>query len=106
MTSRIVRNIARADASVIQTLGESGVATVHEAQDRTGLMREYMLPLNVAARVAGSAITVLCAPGDNLMIHAALEVVREGDVLVVGLTQPAEREHGMFGDLLATSCCA
>src|SRR5579871_2695491 len=69
-------------------------------------MREYMLPLNTTARVAGSAITVLCAPGDNLMIHAALAVVREGDVLVVGLTQPAEREHRMFGDLLATSCRA
>ncbi len=103
---KIRRQIERVEERVIKTLGELGVSTVHEAQGRTGLMREYMLPLNTTARVAGSAITVLCAPGDNLMIHAALEVVREGDVLVVGLTQPAEREHGMFGDLLATSCRA
>jgi len=103
---KIRRHIERADSNVIATLGELGVSTVHEAQGRTGLMREYMLPLNVTARVSGSAITVLCAPGDNLMIHAALEVAREGDVLVVGLTKPAECEHGMFGDLLATSCSA
>jgi 4-hydroxy-4-methyl-2-oxoglutarate aldolase len=104
MKARIVRNIGRADASIIEMLGELGVATVHEAQGRTGLMQPYMRPIYAAARVAGSAITVLCPPGDNLMIHAAMEVCREGDVLVVATME--ESTHGMFGDLLATSCRA
>jgi 4-hydroxy-4-methyl-2-oxoglutarate aldolase len=108
MKARIVRSIARVDASVIETLGELGVATVHEAQSRTGLMQPYMRPIYAEARVAGSAITVLCPRGDNLMIHAAMEVCRAGDVLVV--TTMAESNHGsswgMFGDLLATSCRA
>lgn len=116
MKARIIRNLARADASVIRLLGELGVATVHEAQGRTGLMQPYMRPIYAAARVAGSAITVMCPPGDNLMIHAALEVCRAGDVLVVatmaestdGLSwgQNWGQSWGMFGDLLATSCRA
>jgi 4-hydroxy-4-methyl-2-oxoglutarate aldolase len=104
MKARIIRTIAGADASVIEQLGELGVATVHEAQGRTGLMQPYMRPIYAEARVAGSAITVLCPPGDNLMIHAAMEVCRAGDVLVVAIM--AESTHGMFGDLLATSCQA
>src|SRR5262245_28573217 len=82
----IVRNIRRAEADAIRTLGELGVATVHEAQMRTGLMRPYMRPIYPTARMSGSAITVSCQPGDNLMIHAALEVCRPGDVLVVTTT--------------------
>jgi 4-hydroxy-4-methyl-2-oxoglutarate aldolase len=97
----IIKTIQRADAGVIRTLGELGVASVHEAQGRTGLMRPYMRPVYASARVAGSAVTVSCAPGDNLMIHAAIEVCRDGDVLVV--TTTSESTDGMFGDLLAVS---
>lgn len=104
MKQRIVKNIRRADAEVIKTLGEQGVATVHEAQSRTGLLNPYLRPIYPAARVAGSAVTVSCQPGDNLMIHAAIEVCQPGDVLVV--TTTSESTDGMFGELLATSCQA
>jgi 4-hydroxy-4-methyl-2-oxoglutarate aldolase len=104
MKHRIVRNIPRADAEIIRTLGEQGVATVHEAQGRTGLMRPYMRPIYPAARIAATAVTVSCQPGDNLMIHAAIEVCRPGDALVVVTT--SESTDGMFGELLATSCRA
>jgi 4-hydroxy-4-methyl-2-oxoglutarate aldolase len=106
MKPRIVRNIARAEPGVIQALGDLGVATVHEAQNRTGLMQSYMRPIYASARVAGSAITVLCPPGDNLMIHAAMEVCGKGDVLVVAIMGAVDRSWGMFGDLLASSCRA
>jgi 4-hydroxy-4-methyl-2-oxoglutarate aldolase len=104
MKPTIVRNIRRADAQVIGALGQHGVATVHEAQARSGLMRPYMRPIYPAARAAGSAVTVLCAPGDNLMIHAAIEVCRPGDILVVSTT--SESTDGMFGELLAVSARA
>jgi 4-hydroxy-4-methyl-2-oxoglutarate aldolase len=104
MKPTIVRRVARADADAIQTLGELGVATVHEAQNRTGLMRPYMRPIYPSARVAGSALTVSCQPGDNLMIHAAIDVCQPGDVLVV--TTTSESTDGMFGELLAVSCRA
>ena len=100
----IVRRIRRAGADAIRTLGELGVATVHEAQARTGLMRPYMRPIYPAAKLAGSAITVSCQPGDNLMIHAALELCQAGDVLVV--TTTSESTDGMFGELLAVSARA
>jgi 4-hydroxy-4-methyl-2-oxoglutarate aldolase len=100
----IVRNILRADAAPIKTLGDMGVATVHESQGRTGLMRPFMRPVYPGARAAGSAITVSCAPGDNMMIHAAIEVCQPGDILVV--TTFSESTDGMFGDLLAVSCRA
>ena len=100
----IVRNIARAEADVINKLGELGVATVHEAQGRRGLMAPYMRPIYPTARAAGSAVTVLCQAGDNLMIHAALDVAKPGDILVVTTTSPST--DGMFGDLLAVSCRA
>ena len=100
----IVRKVRRPDADVVRTLGELGVATVHEAQGRTGLMRPYMRPIYPNAKLAGAAITVSCQPGDNLMIHAAMDVVQPGDVLVV--TTTSESTDGMFGDLLATSCQA
>ena len=104
MSPLIIRKIARADSEVIRMLGEQGVATVHEAQGRTGLMRPYMRPIYPTARVAGSAVTVSCQPGDNLMIHAAIEVCQPGDALVV--TTTSESDDGMFGELLATSCRA
>jgi 4-hydroxy-4-methyl-2-oxoglutarate aldolase len=104
MKPTIVRNFARADAAVIKNLGELGVATVHEAQGRTGLLRPYMRPIYPTARAAGSALTVLCQPGDNLMIHAALDVAKPGDMLVV--TTVSDSTDGMFGDLLAVSCRA
>lgn len=101
MTHRVVRNIARPDADAVRILGELGVATVHEAQGRTGLMRPYLRPICLSARIAGAAVTVSSPPGDNLMIHAAVEVCRPGDVLVVVPT--SESTDGYFGDLLATS---
>ncbi len=104
MKPTIVRKIPRADAAVIKTLGELGVATVHEAQGRTGLMRPYMRPIYATAKAAGSAVTVSCAPGDNLMIHAAIECLRPGDILVV--TTTSESTDGMFGELLGESARA
>src|SRR5438445_3844114 len=104
MKPTIVRKIKRADADSIRTLGELGVATVHEAQGRSGLMRPYMRPIYVAAKTSGSAITVASQPGDNLMIHAALELCQTGDLLVV--TTTSESTDGMFGELLAVSARA
>ena len=101
MKHRIVRRITRPDAAAVKALGEQGVATVHEAQDRTGLMATYMRPIYPAAKVAGPAITAYCQAGDNLMIHAAVEVCQPGDVLVVAVASPST--DGMFGELLATS---
>jgi 4-hydroxy-4-methyl-2-oxoglutarate aldolase len=100
----VFRKVRRPDAGIVRTLGEQGVATVHEAQGRTGLMRPYMRPIYPNAKLAGVAITVSCQPGDNLMIHAAMDVVQAGDVLVV--TTASASTDGMFGDLLATSCQA
>jgi 4-hydroxy-4-methyl-2-oxoglutarate aldolase len=101
MKPTIVRNIKRADAEVVKALGDMGVATVHEAQGRTGLMRPFMRPIYPAAKVSGSAVTVLCHPGDKLMIHAAMQQAKAGDILVV--TTVSESTDGMFGDLLAVS---
>ncbi len=104
MPHKIVRRIPRPDAQPVKLLGELGVATVHEAQGRTGVMLPYLRPIYLAARVSGPAVTVSCHPGDNLMIHAAVEVCKPGDVLVVVTT--SESTDGMFGDLLGTSCQA
>jgi 4-hydroxy-4-methyl-2-oxoglutarate aldolase len=97
----VVREIDRADPAVIQGLGAAGTATVHEAIGRVGYAGADLRPIQQNVRIAGSAVTVLSHPGDNIMIHAAVEVCREGDVLVVVNTAPSS--HGMFGELLATS---
>ena len=100
----IIKNFSRPDPAIVRSLGEMGVATVHGAMGRVGLMRPYMRPIFPTAKVSGTAVTVLCRPGDNLMIQAAIEVCKKGDILVVATT--SESTDGMFGDLLGTSCVA
>lgn len=97
----VVRNIKRADPNAAGTMAALGVSTTHEALGRSGLMKPYMRPIWAGASIAGPAVTVLAQPGDNWMIHVAIEQCRPGDVMVVGCT--ADNTDGMFGDLLATS---
>lgn len=97
----VVRNIPRPDAAVVAGLREAGVATAHEAAGRTGLAGPALKPLQQGVAIAGPAVTVLSAAGDNLMLHAAVEVCEPGDLLVVVTDAPSS--HGMLGDLLATS---
>ena len=97
----VKRNIERADRAAVEKLSKFGVATIHEAMGRVGLMKTYVRPIYPGARACGTAITVLAQPGDNWMLHVAAEVIQPGDIVVVGVT--AQNDDGMFGDLLATS---
>ncbi len=97
----VVRNVPRASAATIDALATIGTATIHEAIGRRGFVGPQLRPIQQGLSIAGSAVTVSCHPGDNLMIHAAVELCQPGDILVVTTTAPST--HGMFGDLLAGS---
>jgi 4-hydroxy-4-methyl-2-oxoglutarate aldolase len=104
MKTVVVRNIKRTEPDLVMRLGALGVATAHEAYGRFGLMKPYLRPVWAGGEAAGTAVTVLAQPGDNWMIHVAVEQCKPGDILVVGCS--TDNTDGMFGDLLATSLMA
>jgi 4-hydroxy-4-methyl-2-oxoglutarate aldolase len=101
MPTIVIRNVPRPNPALLQRLEQFGVATVHEAQGRTGLLAPYLRPIYPGAKASGSAVTVLAHPGDNTMLHVAAEVCRPGDVILIALS--SANSDGMLGDLLATS---